>query len=184
MTKYIAFLRGINVGGNKIMKMAQLRLLFESIGLSHVKTYIQSGNVLFQSNDEEEVLRNLIEHKIEDVFGFKVTVILRTATALEQIIKNCPFSEETIVQAQVQSGGQSLYVSFFLKVPPQEKIKLLDNYINEYEEYKIQDQEGYLLVRKNFQNSKLANNLHKLDVPATVRNWKTIHKLAMLIKTE
>ena len=94
MTIYIALLRGINVGGKNIIKMSDLKRVFEGIGLYEVQTYIQSGNVLFKSNEEEEALRMKIEHEIAKVFGFSVPVILRTATELKQIIRNCPFSEE------------------------------------------------------------------------------------------
>lgn len=75
---YIAFLRGINVGGKNLIKMADLKRVFEKIKLYEVKTYIQSGNVLFKSDDTEEELKNKIEHEIEAFFGFSVKVILRT----------------------------------------------------------------------------------------------------------
>ncbi|HEX9024877.1 MAG TPA: DUF1697 domain-containing protein, partial [Clostridium sp.] len=79
MTVYIALLRGINVGGKNIIKMNDLKRVFESIGLIEVQTYIQSGNVLFKSSDEKEMLLNKIEREIKNVFGFSVTVILRTS---------------------------------------------------------------------------------------------------------
>ena len=90
MTVYIALLRGINVGGKNIIRMADLKRVFETIGFCEVKTYIQSGNVLFKSNEAEESLCNKIEHEIEVVFGIPVKIILRTSTELEQIILNCP----------------------------------------------------------------------------------------------
>ncbi len=75
MTVYIALLRGINVGGKNIIKMADLKRVFESIGLCEVKTYIQSGNVLFKSNEAEKSLCNKIEYEIEAIFGIPVKVI-------------------------------------------------------------------------------------------------------------
>ncbi|MDF2677276.1 MAG: hypothetical protein K0Q97_1594, partial [Bacillota bacterium] len=89
MTIYIALLRGINVGGKNVIKMAELKRAFEEIELCEVKTYIQSGNVLFKSNQEEELLRKKIEMKIEENFGFSIIVVLRTIAELEQIILNC-----------------------------------------------------------------------------------------------
>lgn len=77
MTVYIALLRGINVGGKNIIKMNDLKKVFESIGLNEVQTYIQSGNVLFKSSEENELLLKKIEHEIEKVFGFSVTVIIK-----------------------------------------------------------------------------------------------------------
>jgi uncharacterized protein (DUF1697 family) len=182
MTIYIALLRGINVGGKNIIKMANLKQMFEAMGFCEVKTYIQSGNVLFKSNEEEELLRKKIEHEIEVTFGFSVIVILRTAAELEQIIENCPFSEDAILEAELSSEGESLYVSLLTHTPSQEKIEYLKSYKSEKEEYQIKGREVFLLFRHSIRKSKLANNLHKLDIPETMRNWKTINKLAVLAK--
>lgn len=182
MTIYIALLRGINVGGKNMIKMAELKRLFEAIGLGRVQTYIQSGNVLFESNEEESPLRERIEHEIEAVFGFSVTVVLRTAAELERIIGNCPFSEEAVSAAEASSEGESLYVSLMLQAPSQEGIKRLNASRGESDEYRIEGRDVYLLFCHGIRNSKLANNLQKLGVPATVRNWKTINKLAALAK--
>lgn len=182
MTVYIALLRGINVGGKNIIKMAELKKLFESIGLYEVKTYIQSGNVLFKSNEEEEALRNQIEHKIKEIFGFPVAVVLRTAEELEQIIGSLPFSEEEISQARLSSEAEVLYVALMTNEPLQEKIELLKAYKGESDEYAIIGREVYLLFKNSIRNSKLANNLNKLDVQNTVRNWKTINKLDSMAK--
>lgn len=182
MTTYIALLRGINVGGKNIIKMAELKRVFETIGLCEVKTYIQSGNVLFKSNEQEEFLRKIIEHEIGVAFGFSVTVMLRTAAELYRIIENCPFSKDEISEAEYSSEGESLYVSLLSNAPSQEKIELLNNYRNESEDYRVLGREVFLLFRHSIRNSKLANNLHKLEEPATMRNWKTINKLAVLAK--
>lgn len=182
MTIYIALLRGINVSGKNIIKMADLKRTFESMGLSQVKTYIQSGNVLFESNEKEEELRRRIEHEIEKVFGFAVTVVLRTASELEHIIENCPFSQKMILEAEKLSKVESFYISFLIEVPLQEGVERLEAYRSENDEYRIKGREVYLLFHESIRKSKLANNLHKLDVPMTVRNWKTVNKLAVLLK--
>lgn len=183
MTIYIALLRGINVGGKNIIKMADLRRVFQTMGLSEVQTYIQSGNVLFKSNLEEEPLYLMIEQGIEAAFGFSVAVILRKAEDLERIIINCPFSSEAIKEAEVSSEGESLYVSLMLHAPNQEKIECLNVYKTDSDEYKIDGREVFLLFRNSIRNSKLANNLPKLEATATVRNWKTINKLFVLAKS-
>ncbi|MHB8064989.1 MAG: DUF1697 domain-containing protein, partial [Ruminiclostridium sp.] len=126
MTIYIALLRGINVGGKNIIKMVELKRVFEMIGLRDVQTYIQSGNVLFKSNEAEEPLRKKIEHEIETAFGFPVTVALRTAEELEWIIENCPFSEEEVSEAELSSKVESLYVSLLTHAPMQEKLERLN----------------------------------------------------------
>lgn len=183
MAIYFALLRGINVGGKNIIKMADLKLAFEAMGLTQVQTYIQSGNVLFQSNEEEEPLRKHIEHELELTFGFEVTVILRTSAELDRIIVNCPFSEKVISEeANLSSKGENLYVSLLLHAPSQIGINRFNTYQSERDEYRIEGREVYLLFHDSIRNSKLANNLQKLEVPATVRNWKTINKLAMLAK--
>lgn len=184
MTVYIALLRGINVGGKNIIKMNDLKRVFESIGLIEVQTYIQSGNVLFKSSDEKEMLLNKIEREIKNVFGFSVTVILRTSQEFEQIVRNCPFSEKEILEAKSSSKSESLYVAILGNIPLQERIEKLDAYRNETDGYKIIGQEVFLLFYNSIRNSKLANNLHRLEVPVTVRNWKTINKLALLAKAK
>ena len=184
MTVYIALLRGINVGGHNIIKMAELKQLFESMGLYEVKTYIQSGNVVFKSNEEEEVLCNKIEHEINSVFGFSVTVVLRTSEELEQIITNLPFSEEEISKAAMSTEAETLYVALLTNAPLQEKAELLEIYKGQEDKYEIIGREVFLLFNnKSIRNSKLPNNLNKLDVPNTVRNWKTINKLASMART-
>lgn len=179
-TVYIALLRGINVGGKNMIKMVDLKRTFEALGLGRVQTYIQSGNVLFDSDESEKTLRNRIEGEIESVFGFSGTVVLRTAAELKQIIGNCPFSEEAISEAETLSKVESLYVSLLTEEPLQERIERLNAYRSENDEYRVIGREVYLLFRNSIRNSKLANNLDKLNVPATVRNWKTINKLVVL----
>jgi uncharacterized protein (DUF1697 family) len=182
MKIYIALLRGINVGGKNIIKMSNLKLMFESIGLYGAQTYIQSGNILFKSNEEEEPLRNKIEHEIEKTFGFSISVIIRQSVELEGIIRNCPFSKEAILKAESSAKGEILYVSLLSHEPLQENILRLNTYKGESEEYLIEGRDIYLLFSDSIRNSKLAANLHKLEVPATVRNWKTINKLLLLAK--
>lgn len=177
MTVYIALLKGINVGGKNIIKMADLKRVFESIGLCEVKTYIQSGNVLFKSNEAEEFICNNIEHAIEKFFGISLKVVLRTSKELEQIILNCPFSKDEVIEAE------SLYVALLPNNPIKEKIECVNAYSSESEKYKIIGRDVYLLFHQSMRNSKLANNIYKLNVSTTVRNWKTLSKLAVLAKT-
>src|SRR3954453_19881462 len=96
MTIYIALLRGINVGKHHRIKMADLKSLLETMGLTKVKTYIQSGNVLFEAKDEAEQLSQRLEDEISKTFGFPVPVILRTAEEYEQIIRDCPYSIDSL----------------------------------------------------------------------------------------
>ena len=131
MPVYVALLRGINVGGKNIIKMKALKQVFKAMELCEVQTYIQSGNVLFTSNEEKQLLLKKIEDGIEVALGFPVNVVLRTAAELELIILNCPFSQREILEAEAWSEVESLYVCLLTQVPLQEKIKQLDIYKND-----------------------------------------------------
>lgn len=177
---YIALLRGINVGGKNKIKMAELKRMFQSLECSQVQTYIQSGNVVFDSTEDKEPLRKKIEQEIAKVFSISLHVVLRTSLELKKIIDNCPYSEDVLNEAK--APAETFYVSFLLYPPTQEAIKHLSVLQNENDEFKIYGNDVYLILREGVRNSKLANNLHKLNVPSTMRNWKTINKLYALAK--
>src|SRR5260221_12619763 len=96
-TAYIALLRGINVGGQKPIKMTELKQLFEAQGFGRGQTYIQSGNVVFTADRAEEPLRRQLEREIAAAFGFPVTLALRTADKRERLIAQCPFAVEALL---------------------------------------------------------------------------------------
>lgn len=176
MTIYIALLRGINVGKHNRIKMADLKSLLETMGLTKVKTYIQSGNVLFEAKDEAEQLSQRLEDEISKTFGFPVPVILRTAEEYEQIIRDCPYSIDSLKE------GESIQLAFLAEEPSQVKTDLLRNYESEPDECFIKGKEVYLFLRQSILDSKLAAQLPKLGVPATVRNWKTVIKLSTMVE--
>ena len=183
MTIYIALLRGINVGGKNMIKMADLKRILETLGLSQVEIYIQSGNIIFESDENENTLREKIQKEIEKSYGFSIVVVLRTAVELGQIIEDCPFTKDEIMQAEMANiEGESLYVSLLTQAPLQEKKDYLNSYRNENDEFQMVNRDIYLLLRHSIRNSKLANNLPKLDVAATTRNWNTMNKLYDLVK--
>lgn len=180
MTIYIALLRGINVGGHRKIKMEDLRNTFERLDFDSVQTYIQSGNVLFKSDDEEGVLQERIEHAIEVDFGFTVSVVLRTAQELRAIHHNCPFSEELLAKAKASSVGQCLYVSMFIDAPSQGNLDKLSEYKSDQELFHVEGRDMYLLFYQSIRNSKLTNQLPKFDITGTIRNWKTLSKLVAI----
>nr|WP_036717090.1 DUF1697 domain-containing protein [Paenibacillus sp. JCM 10914] len=180
MTTYIALLRGINVGGHHKIKMADLRALFNSLGYDHVQSYIQSGNVLFQSWEKKESLHEQIEEAILNEFGFSVPVILRTAGEIEEIVSSCPFPEEWILEAANASEHESLYVVMLSEPATDDRLALLQSYVNDYERIEVAGENAYLLFRDSVRHSKLAGQLHKLGEPQTMRNWKTMNKLLQL----
>ncbi|GIO13757.1 hypothetical protein J19TS2_33120 [Cohnella xylanilytica] len=182
MATYVALLRGINVGGKNKIKMADLKREFENLGYGSVRTYIQSGNVLFESDEGEAALRESIEGKIDSAFGIPAKVILRTSDELSRLAAGCPFSPEEIAEAEALGQGESLYVSMMADEPSAEGVaKLAAAYPADGEDkYVIRGRDVYLLFRGSVRDSKLAMHLGKLDVPATTRNWKTLGKLVEL----
>jgi len=112
---YTAFLRGINVGGHHKVPMVELKKLFESLNFVQVKTFLNSGNINFESPNQifVEELENILETAIENKFGFKVPVIVRKKNEILTLVNSNPFKNVAIT-SQIR-----LYVSFFKKVPKQ-----------------------------------------------------------------
>ncbi|PEA77677.1 DUF1697 domain-containing protein [Bacillus wiedmannii] len=176
MTIYIALLRGINVGGHKVMKMATLKQMFESIGLKQVKTYIQSGNIVFKPEEDINFLKERIQSEIKNVFGFDVPVMLRTHDEFINIIKRCPYEANSLLE------GESIHVAFLEnELSEKEKDQLLMQK-NETEDCYNHEKVVYLFFKNSVRNSKLMNQFQKLHTPATVRNWRTVNKLKAIVE--
>ncbi|WP_374966464.1 DUF1697 domain-containing protein [Lysinibacillus sp. RS5] len=182
MTIYIALLRGINVGGHNKIIMAELRSSMEQLGLQNVKTYIQSGNILFESNEHEDILQKKIHDKIKEDFAISSVVVIRTAEELQQIVRQSPFSEEEVSEASNSSKGECLHVALLPASPTKVDRDKFLTFTNERELGVINGRDVYLLFYDSIRNSKLINNLKKLEVPATVRNWKTLMKLSNMVE--
>jgi len=180
MTQYIALLRGINVGGKNKIKMADLREALSNVGFTNVQTYIQSGNILLESNEDEATLRTLIEHTIEQEFALSIKTVIRTSEQLKQIVENCPFSEEQIALVEANSEKESLYVAMLLDEPHIERIEKLNRLDFGADQYSVVGRDVYLLFDHSIRNSKLAIQVEKLGQLITTRNWKTINKLIEL----
>lgn len=178
MITYIALLRGINVSGHNLIKMAELKRMFDAMGFARVQTFIQSGNVLFQSPEPAELLRPRIEQEITAVFGMAVPVMLRTAAELERIIRDCPFPADALAE------GERLYATLLVDQPPRERLEQMLAVPGGTDEFRIGERVIYLLYRQPVHKSKLTNNLteRKLATSATTRNWRTMNKLAALAK--
>jgi uncharacterized protein (DUF1697 family) len=175
MTSYIALLKGINVGGKNKIKMADLKRLFEKIGCHSVQTYINSGNVLFKSEEEEKALVKRVEDEIKRELGLAIKVVLRTVQELEQIIAASPYREA------VDPKGKNVNVGFMDKLALPENIDRVKPY-KEQDDFEIIGREVHLLFRQSVADSKLAKNLQKLNETVTIRNWNTVTKLAALAK--
>jgi uncharacterized protein (DUF1697 family) len=179
MTTYIALLRGINVSGKKMIKMDHLKGVFESMQLQKVRTYIQSGNVIFESTEEDvQKLRKQIEQRIESAYSFQVTVILRALRELEEIISHNPYKETELLKTD------SLYISFLSEMPTRESIDRCMTFQNDIDEFIILNKEVYILIHKKYGETKFNNSFleKKLKVDATTRNWATVNKLISMGK--
>ncbi len=170
-------LRGINVGGQKKINMEDLKKIYESIELKFVKTYIQSGNVIFQySNTNTTKLADKIESKIKQYFKFDVSVLIRTKSEFHTVIKNNPFCNK---------DPSKTHVTFLTDTPtdiPKDDINKLKD---KSEEFFIHGKQVYLLFPNGYGKSKLNNMFfeRKLKVTATTRNWKTVSALYDIVNS-
>jgi uncharacterized protein (DUF1697 family) len=177
--KYVALLGGINVGGQKSIKMNELAILFNALGFSDVKTYLQSGNVIFDAAAKglnRSRIGEAIQNAIHKKYGFKVTIVLRTAEELAGIIKSNPFTKKKVLQKDKP------HVTFFQEAP---KIDIrLDTILpkNDGELYFINQTEVYLYCPNGYGKSKLNNPAieRRLKATTTTRNWKTVTELYKL----
>ncbi|NJB71835.1 uncharacterized protein (DUF1697 family) [Saonia flava] len=174
MKTYIALLRGINVSGQKKILMVDLKKSMEQLGLKEVVTYIQSGNVVFKSEDElVDILEDKIKETIMSNFGFDVPVLVTTFDILNSILLNNPFSKEEDKK------------QYFVLLKDEPKASLVEEFHEtsyNNEDFVIAGQCIYLVCHKGAGNAKLNNNLieRKLKVSATTRNLRTMTKLVEL----
>jgi len=176
--KYLSILRGINVSGQKKIKMADLKSLYENLGLSDVITYIQSGNVIFYSKKKNRKnLKDAIEKAIEEKYAFHVPVDIRTAKELETIVSRCPYEE-----AKIETNGTKILVTFLASIPSKERVDALLEHVKPPEKLLAKGSEVYLYCPNGYGKSKLSNTFleSKLGVSATTRNWKSVNALCEL----
>ena len=172
MNTFIALLRGINVGGHKKIMMADLKMLFESLGFEKVTTYIQSGNVVFRSKEEAN-LAGIIAKAIETKYGFIVPVLVKKASEMSEIVSKCPFFDEK---------REKSYFILLEENPSVESIELTAAFSNPDEEFHIAKDCVYIYYTVGAGKAKMGNNFFekKLKVIATARNYRTMTKLLTL----
>ena len=178
MSKYISILRGINVGGNRKILMADLKSLFEKLEFSNIQTYIQSGNVIFNSDQKRSNadLEQEIQQAIADTFGFDVPVIIRSAEEMTDSIANNPFWKEKDIDID------RLHLTFLKELPSKEKLDKLKTLTFNPDRFEIIGKDVFIFCSAGYSDSKLTNQLFesKLGTSATTRNWKTVIKLREL----
>ncbi len=168
--KYVAFLRAINVGGNAIIKMADLKQMFESAGLENVQTYIQSGNVIFEADQEHVIsLEKQVEHQLEEAAGYKIHLFMRTMREMQSILSKSPFTAK---------AGETAYVAFLNQKPDQKSQQALLALRNEADDFAIKGCEVYHLRRDREKSVLVKTSIEKiLKLPATTRNVTTLQKI-------
>ena len=180
MNRYIAILRGINVGGKRKILMADLRALFEKMPFSAVSTYIQSGNVLFDYSGNASIaeLETQIKEAIDHTYGYDVPVIVFTASTLETAVAANPFYQESDMDINC------LHLTFLQALPEQEQLAAIKNFDYPPDRFDIQGQHVFLYCAGKYHKSKYTNQFFekKLKVTATTRNWKTVLQLLELAK--
>ncbi len=179
MLTYICLLRGINVSGQKKIKMLELKSAFESMGFTDVSTYIQSGNVIFNSaEDSPEKLEQAIKKMLHDQFGFDIEVIVLTHAALAAAVKNNPY----VIDPEKEE--KKLYVAYLKELPEQAQLDHLASYDYFPEVYHIDNKVLYFYAANGAGRAKMNTNFFesKLKVKATMRNWRTSNKLVELSK--
>lgn len=172
--KYIALLKGINVGGHKKVPMAELRELLTKAGFSDVSTYIQSGNVFFKSSKknikalEEDIQKIIVNH-----FGFEVLAMVKTHEELQRVFDSCPFNE----YEKIASCFMLLH-----QKPTADAISLASEKVYDNEYYQITKDCLYYYSPKGMGKSKFNANFfeRKLQTFITARNYKTMLKLLSL----
>ena len=169
----ISMLRGVNVGGHNMIKMDALRTLCESLGLREPQTYVQSGNVIFRTEERDLAgLARRIEDAIERRFGFRPDVIVRTASELRDVIARNPFARRRGLDPR------KLLVSFLASDPgPEARDRVLGIKANP-EELWINGCELYVYFPHGMGRSKLPPVLDRtLKTPATARNWNSVTRM-------
>ena len=175
MKTYISLLRGINVSGKNTIKMEVLKKLALNLNFAQVQTYIQSGNLLFQTEEtDERLLSHQIHQAIQEELRLDIPVLTLSATTFETLVRQCPFTQ-TEEQAQ-------LYISFLHSTPTvQNHTHILEKKTVE-EHVAFSDSAAYLVATNGYGHTKITNTLleQKLCITATTRNYKTCIKLIEL----
>ncbi|MDG4907797.1 DUF1697 domain-containing protein [Mesorhizobium sp. WSM4898] len=172
-TVFVALFSGINVGGNRIVKMAELRSFFEDLGFTDVSTYVQSGNVVFRANNSDAAaLTKALEAAFEKKWGFNSRIMVRNTGWFERLVKDNPYPE-------VAGEPTKLHAYALEREPTAEEAKRLAEKCAGPERFEIKGDVLYLHAPEGLGKSVFANLIGRtLKVPGTARNWRSV--LALL----
>jgi uncharacterized protein (DUF1697 family) len=169
---YVALLRGINVGKHRRVSMAGVKDAFTAAGAEEVETYLQSGNVLFETRISAAKMRPAVEKELERRLGHDISVIVRTGADLAKLVAKNPFPKE--------SDAKKLHVAFLESAPRRGRIRLVDKERVAPDEFRVAGRAVYLHYPNGYGRSKLTNDYleKQLAVHSTMRNWRTVSALA------
>jgi uncharacterized protein (DUF1697 family) len=179
MPTFLSLFRGINVGGHQMIRMDELKALHESLGFTDVVTYIQSGNVVFTSDDVDVThLNSRIEERFAHTFGFAVSIMVRTSDQIQAMMASNPFQNDALKEAKW------VVVMFLATCPERTAMEDLQETYNGPEELYLIGQELYIYYPNGIGRSKLTLALieKKLKTMGTGRNWNTILHLQQLMQ--
>lgn len=174
--RYIALLRGINVGGNTMIKMSELKEAFENLGFKKVVSYVNSGNLAFDTKKSaESKLALKIEQAVEKMIDKQVLVMVRERSSIHEVLEHDPFRGEYETHKQ-------MHVLFLKEPVPADKQKEILGLATDQERINIRGREIYALLPGGMAESPLGRGLLEktLKMPMTARNWRTVEKLAEL----
>ena len=177
MPVYISLLRGVNVSGQKKVKMAALKAVYEALNLENVTTYVQSGNVVFESSESEPfALSEKIYAGVKKAFGFSTEIITRSVDDWRELIEHNPFGKDS------EKDPKYLHATLLAEIPDEQLAQNASTIKFEPDEFVIQGNVVYLYCPNGYGRTKLTNTFweKKLKVVATTRNWNTVNKLLEL----
>jgi len=179
MTAYVALLRAVNVGGRNSVSMPKLRESLAERGLDDVSTVLQSGNVLFTSSKSETAVTKLVREVIVDAFGIEGAVLVRSGAEMAAVAKKNPF-----VKRGEERDPKTLHVAFLEKRPTKAAVAKLDPDRSPPDAFEVRGREVYLSYPNGSGRTKLGLSYLEsvLGVEGTARNWRTVQRLAELLR--
>ena len=174
MSTWISLLRGINVGGQKRLRMETLRAIYAELGFNNIRTYVQSGNVIFESQEQDQVkLHQRIEVRIEQACGYPIKVFILQPAELDRILNGNPFVHRN-------EDLSKLHVTFLYLTPTDVAWGKITSPGNISDEFAPGEMAVYLFCPNGYGKTRLSNNFfeRKLGMPVTTRNWNTVNALS------
>jgi len=180
MQTCVALLRGVNVGG-KTINMEPLRAALEELGFCNVRSYVQSGNIVFATRQASpNRLSKAIEQRILRDFDLSIRVLVKTLKEIEEIVKRNPFVKDKAIDQS------KLHITFLSEGPKMASTSDLEGLATNGERFHVIDQQIYLYCPNGYGRTKLSNNTieKKLSVVATTRNWRTVNALLAMMQLD